>query len=369
MLSRSVWSSQPPSGSTSLFPLYCVLPLMDSQPRSADRHALERRLARLKVQRANAVTALVSSPRVVELLSRAHARRHARTPATGRALSAAQSQTQHNLVSTYHSVAGATAYLVCDPDPKATDNGRRLGVRLDICVARQMRDPPYHILLARAAPDQCEDTLRVVHHTLPPFVPLQDLSRKHLPLQHEPSTPSGAAPRQSLGAFVRAVRYELVSFHLRAAAIDALREELGLPKLRLACDDMELGHDQAANLRTRAQTPDPPGRRALSPFVLIAESGSRGEELNQIAHIVFVDADASVRNLHLMWSDGALGRALLSKDGDVTNVSARRVDGTRAPDLERRALGRIEGLLQRIRQRQKASDDMVHMFETDSSAS
>lgn len=133
---------------------------------------------------------------------------------------------EHTSVENLHrTLAGITAFRVQDPDPNAVDEGRVLGVRIDVFSPDERAfQTPYYVLLNR--PDGEGRELRVHKHTIPAFVPLQTLVRRYLPLREEDASEKQGS-EQDLSKFVRALRKELVAHHKRLDAFQKLKREMG----------------------------------------------------------------------------------------------------------------------------------------------
>ncbi|KAL1648327.1 hypothetical protein SLS58_002080 [Diplodia intermedia] len=110
-------------------------------------------------------------------IQRAQTRSH---PSAASALAAIEKQQKHNLENLHRTCAGVTAFRVKDPDPCAVDNGKILGVRIEVSVKGRFA-APYYLLLNRSSSGS--EDLRIHKHTIPPCIPLRGLAAKYLPQQ------------------------------------------------------------------------------------------------------------------------------------------------------------------------------------------
>jgi central kinetochore subunit Mal2/MCM21 len=158
--------------------------------------------------------------------------RHARStasasslPIISNALDQVETQAAANLSNLYRTCSGATAFRVRDPDPNAVDSGNVFGIRIDVFSTSERRFiTPYYVLLNH--PETDSDALKIHKHTIPPFIPVQQLATRYLPIPDPSTQSSDPATAQNLPAFLRALRRELVSHHKRLAALEALKTGL-----------------------------------------------------------------------------------------------------------------------------------------------
>jgi central kinetochore subunit Mal2/MCM21 len=278
------------------------------------------RLATLHAHRANLTTILLSQPSLPPAISQRPIT-HERAHRTATAL--IHTQRKRNLENVYRACAGVTAYKVRDPDPYAVDNGNVLGVRIDVSVRGQFVET-YHVLFNRPGGGKGEgsNVLRVHKHTIPGCIPLQALANKLVPQQGR---------EQDLVRFGRALRRELVGWHLR------LRGEAGLKE-----DGKSKGQEQA----------ETGIGKVLNAFVSDDEDEEDDEEMSRAREgpvkITDIEADEAVRELTITWSDGSTGVVRMMKDGEVDKAVFRSKEGMRDSALGRKAIGRIEGLVQRL---------------------
>ena len=173
---------------------------------------------------------------------------------------------------------------------------------------------PYYLLLNR--PRRGSEALKIHKHTIPPFIPLQQLVAKYLP---EPASHAGedevsrTAQPQNLPRFVRALRRELVAHHKRLEACETLKKELG------------------------------------------RKHGVDGVKM----------LDVTGCELEIAFTDGSIARLKVSTDGTIANIAVvpgRTADGEEALTGQARPLrqlkrviegrdGRIEGLADRLKRR------------------
>ncbi|KAL2353807.1 hypothetical protein BJ546DRAFT_1062586 [Cryomyces antarcticus] len=204
-------------------------------------------------------TTLLSSHHTLTRLRRADANAKSTTnarsnPRRSTALRLAESRHRANTRTLYRSLAGATTFVVQDPDPHAPDGGRVLGVRIDVCGAASPAYPhggseeemgtgaisngdgaqagagtrapglatPHYLLFRRTTSNPTSSSALTLHkHTLPPSIPLAALLRKYLP-QLSAADTAKPAPPQDLARLVAALRHTLAAQHLRLAALSAL---------------------------------------------------------------------------------------------------------------------------------------------------
>lgn len=171
--------------------------------------------------------------------------------------------------------------------------------------------------------------LRVHRHTVPAFIALSKLEGVYLPFpesareEHLDEGTSDAengepmkvskARKQDLRGFVRELRRELVSWHLRSDAVDLLREKLGLG------DE----HDTSSPSEKESRT----GIVSLAPTAI------------------------ETRYVRLEWEDGRVGRFKLSNTGLVERavVIGDKGRDQRTEEAMTGGGGRVEGLLERLR--------------------
>ncbi|KAF2274470.1 uncharacterized protein EI97DRAFT_357363, partial [Westerdykella ornata] len=232
--------------------------------------------------------------------------------------------------------AGVTAYRVKDPDPNAVDNGNLLGVRIDVSVEAKFVDT-YHVLFNR--PNTRFRTMLKIHrHTIPPCIPLRQLANRYLPQLRKDSSPE---VEQDLIRFGKLLRKELVSWHLRSAAVESLRREAGVldPKVRKG-----------------AETQGPSYGKVLNAFMSDEENEGDDSGVEERitgrqdgpAKIIEVESDLAVRQISLVWSNGQTAVAQIAKDGEIVRGAVRTRDGERLPQLERLLSGRMDGLVKRL---------------------
>ncbi|EAS34979.3 central kinetochore subunit Mal2/MCM21 [Coccidioides immitis RS] len=224
---------------------------------------------------------------------------------------------QNHALSNHHrAVFSTTSFPFKDPSPHSRSQNL-LGIRIDICTRGGRYSKPYYLLLERAHSDQT--LLRVHRHTIPTFIPLNQLERKYLAVPDVDSELQQALKakpgKQDLKRFVRQLRRELVAWHLRRDAIAWLREELGIDKVECVGDSQ--GSDSlAVKLGISSITP----------------------------------ASLEARYLRFEWRDGRVGQIQLSSQGLVERavvVSSEGRDMT-TENLFLRGDRRIETAVQRL---------------------
>jgi central kinetochore subunit Mal2/MCM21 len=288
---------------------------------------LHARIATLKAHRANLSSVLLSQPHLA-----------ARLQPDGRDNKSAHhinqiitQQSKRNLENIYRACAGVTSYKVKDPDPHALNEGNILGVSIDISLRGSFVET-YHVLLSVKQKDD-KRILGIHKHTIPPCIPLQQLSDKWLPASGKDEEND---PEQDLIRFGRLLRKELVSWHLRVNAVQESREEAGLAQSK-----------QDSEIEGFAST-----GKILNAFVSDDEASSdvaEGEEEDGSARILEIEADAAVRQITIAWSDRRTAVMAITKDGRVERAVCRTRDGARDVVLSRKAIGPMGGLLRRLR--------------------
>jgi len=288
---------------------------------------LQARIVTLEAHRANFAAILLSQP---HLSARLEQRPVKNEPNVLKAIKAVKNQVERNVENAYRICAGVTAYKVKDPDPYAVDNGNLLGVRIEVPIDGRFIEV-YNVLLNR--PEAMHKNMLKIHaHTIPTCIPLQSLADKWLP-----RTRSGAekTTEQNLIKFGKALRKELVSWHLRMSALKKLQAEA------------RVGDGTARQKRERPATSI---GQVLNAFVTDDEESEEDDisESSTEAKIMNIEANPSVREIRIEWSNGRMGVMQVTKDGEVEKATVREPDGSREPSLTRKAIGRIEGLIQRL---------------------
>ncbi|CAG5177838.1 uncharacterized protein ALTATR162_LOCUS8403 [Alternaria atra] len=288
---------------------------------------LHTRIATLKAHRANLSSVLLSQPHLA-----------ARLQSSGTHNKSADhvdqiitQQSKRNLENAYRACAGVTAYKVKDPDPHALNDGNILGVSIDVSLGGRFVET-YHVLLSVRQKDN-KRILRINKHTIPPCIPLQQLSDKWLPAGGKDEEND---PEQDLVQFGRLLRKELVSWHLRVNAVEELQKEAGLAKSR---PDSETEGFASTG-------------RVLNAFVSDDETSSDVEEADgetDSARILDIEADAAVRQITVVWSNRRTAVMSITKDGRVERAVCRTKDGARDDVFSRKAMGPISGLVRRLR--------------------
>lgn len=294
----------------------------------ADITDLRERIEILQAHRANIASILLSQPHLPTRLEQRPVL-HERNRRSAAKL--VQKQSTRNLENVYRACAGITAYKVKDPDPCAVDDGNVLGVRIEVSIRARFIET-YHVLFNR--PNVAHANVLKIHkHTIPPCIPLQPLANKWLPMAKK----SAEEPKeQDLVKFGRHLRKELVSWHLRLDALEKLRRDANLPKETVPREGPEV---------------EPPVGMVLNAFASDDEDSEEEESSDEHAaplRISRIDADTAVREITIGWSNGRVGIFKVTKDGEVERSVVRAKDGSRESSFSVRALGRVEGLVQRL---------------------
>ncbi|ORX98669.1 Cenp-O kinetochore centromere component-domain-containing protein [Clohesyomyces aquaticus] len=294
---------------------------------------LRARISHLQSHRANLASVLLSSPHIATRLQQ---RSVQSDPLRQKASGVVKRQSNRITENTYHACAGVTAYKVKDPDPNAIDHGNILGVRIEVAIGGKYIET-YNVLLNRPHPEDTA-TFRICHHTIPPCIPLQPLANRFLPMTGNDAT---TMTEQNLEKFGKALRKELVSWHLRSAAVKSLRAEAGLS-------------DKSSEEELEQEKEQYPVGRILNAFVSSdAEDSEEEEEARRKRqsgpmNITEIEPDHSVREIRVTWSNGHIGIVRVSKDGQVEKGVVRDAAGQRVSSLERKTVGRMEGLVHRL---------------------
>jgi central kinetochore subunit Mal2/MCM21 len=292
---------------------------MESAERlDSDISDLHDRIALLKAHRANLSSVLLSQPHLAARLG---------NDATVKRI--IDQQTKRNIENTYRACAGVTAYKVKDPDPYAVNDGSILGISIEVPVNGSFVDT-YHVLFTVRA-HESSTRLRIHKHTIPPCIPLQQLANKWLP-QGKEDTESAKEPEQDLVKFGRALRKELVGWHMRLQAVHDLRTEAKLPDAQ--ADD---GEDDFVS-----------GGKVLNAFVSDDSSDAEEDDGNGPIRILDIEADAAVRQMTITWSDGRTAVLVITKDGRVEKAICRARGGGRDVVSSTKAVGPLSGLLRRL---------------------
>ncbi|KAL4884781.1 Cenp-O kinetochore centromere component-domain-containing protein [Aspergillus karnatakaensis] len=271
---------------------------------------------------------------------------------------AAGSHTRSN----HHRIAfSTTTFPFKDPSPTADAavGKELLGVRIDICVRNGRFTKPYYVLLRKERVEgdkQDKVRVRVHRHTIPAFIPIEQLERRFLPDSarvpggadgnrgHDTEKPSlkekpSATPRrQNLQGFVREVRRQLVAWHMRMDAVYLLREQLGIIRRGV---DVYPDEDE-----------DGPWDKDMLVSVDfdsgVGESRLKKNDL-RIASLSPTALEASY--VRMEWEDGRVGRFKISNSGLVERAVVIGDDG-RDKALEAALTGgdrKVITLLDRLR--------------------
>ncbi|TAQ89508.1 hypothetical protein B7494_g2174 [Chlorociboria aeruginascens] len=212
-----------------------------------------------------------------------------------------EEQSLHNITNLYRTCATITPFNVNDPDPNAVSSGKVFALRIDVCSGGKYV-LPYYVFLNQPYVDS--DAWRVHRHTIPVYMHLDNISARYLPA---PKSAEKSA-KQDMNRFARAVRNEIVGYHIRVSVIKSLRKVFGLD-----------------------------------------ERGRKGKGKEKV--IVDVSAvDAEAKQVRIEWRDGRIGRCVVGDKGEVRKCVVIGEEG-RDRDVERRVLGgdgRMEGLGMRL---------------------
>ncbi|KAF2109803.1 Cenp-O kinetochore centromere component-domain-containing protein [Lophiotrema nucula] len=287
-------------------------------------------IANLQAHRSNLGSILLSSP---QLSTRLEQRSASNDRQRRNASKVVKKQSDRNAENVYRACAGVTAYKVKDPDPNAVDDGNILGVRIEVSVEGRFIDT-YHVLFNRPHPRH-KTVLKIHKHTVPPCIAIRPLANRFLPMSQKDAT---TATEQDLLKFGRSLRKEIVAWHLRTAAVERLRQNAGLPDKATRAAEEQRKH---------------PVGQVLNNFVSDGEEDSDEEERRRTrlgpVKIVAIDCDMSVSEIQVTWSDGRSATMKVMKDGRIERGVFRTKEGVRILDMSKRAIGRLEGLVERIR--------------------
>ncbi|KAF2752353.1 hypothetical protein M011DRAFT_394241 [Sporormia fimetaria CBS 119925] len=285
----------------------------------------------LRTRRRRVASVLLSNPHLTARLQQRPVReeRNRRN-----AVDLVEQQAKRNTEAAYRACTGITAYKVRDPDPMAVDEGNVLGVRIEVFVEGRFVDT-YHVLLIRPH-SKHESLLKIHHHTIPSCIPVHRLAHRYLPqLRKDEAEPA----EQDLVSFGRALRKELVSWHLRTAAIEKLRKRAELP---------------TGSAKERAEQKEPVFGHIANDFINDTEEDEEDSDMmeeegeRRAPKIARLEADAGVNKVTIIWTDGRTAVAQITKDGQVFKGAVKAKDGQRSTELERNLPGRIETLLDRL---------------------
>lgn len=193
-----------------------------------------------------------------------------------------ENREQYGNVNAHRLALGVTSFPFIDPSPETSDDPL-LAVRFDINRRGGATEAPYYLLCRRLNHDG--GPLVVHKHTLPAFIPLQHYQEQFLGIQDEgygfesPSFSDVSGHPQNLEGLVRRVRAELVAWHLRQDAIQAVRDDLGL--------------SAAAEANGHNASPQVESRTGVVSFDAVAEDASYAR---------------------IVWTNGRVGRLKIGKD-------------------------------------------------------
>ncbi|ODH36741.1 hypothetical protein ACO22_02690 [Paracoccidioides brasiliensis] len=227
---------------------------------------------------------------------------------------------KHNQVNHHRIAFSATSFPFKDPSPHSK-SPNLLGIRIDICTRHGTFVKPYYLLLRRVG-GQDKKFLQVYRHTIPIFIPLDQLEQRYLAVPRGDSE-LGKTPKQRLPRLVRELRRELVAWHLRCDALGWLQEELGI-----SSQNGKHGVPSSPHHPSDDRLP----KNGLG--------------------IVSVAATAlDTRYIRLEWQDGRVGRIKLSNEGLVERAIVIGDEGRdkTIENLFTGGNGRIESVITRLR--------------------
>ncbi|KAF2799214.1 hypothetical protein K505DRAFT_321295 [Melanomma pulvis-pyrius CBS 109.77] len=295
----------------------------------SDISDIRARIATLQSHRANLTSILLAQPHLSTHISQGPATNERQRGLASKLVAAQQQRIVENV---YRACAGVTAYKVKDPDPHAVDNGSILGVRIEVAIRGRFIDT-YHVLFNRPN-SRHKLMLKIYKHTIPPCIPLQALRNKWLPATEKDASDMA---EQKLVSFGKGLRKELVAWHLRTEAVEKLRVAAGL-------------RDRNAGEATEKRKPTI--GKVLNAFVSDDEDEEEEDVPTQRrdgpVKITEIEADMGVREITITWSNGQTGVLSVTKDGRIDKAVVFTAHGVRVSELGRKALGRIEGLVQRL---------------------
>ncbi|KAJ5162228.1 Centromere protein Cenp-O [Penicillium capsulatum] len=306
---------------------------MPPTPESAMVNANQVQVNRLQRQKRVLASSLLSSNPIQRILRKAPP---TITNINDEVSPLAHAANTHSQSNHYRIAFGTTAFPFKDPSPTAPSENL-LGVRIDVCVRNGRFTKPYYVLLRRErSRGENQKRLRVYRHTVPSFISIAKLENFYLPFpgagrksdtnenesgsEEDPVTTQkrqNAGRKQDLRGFVRELRRELVSWHLRTDAVDLLRERLGLEE-----------GDSPSSAEDRLSPESRCGILSLEPTAIEA------------------------RYMRLEWEDGRVGRFKLTNSGIVERAVVIGDRGRDKPseDAMTGKGGRIETLLDRLKE-------------------
>lgn len=231
---------------------------------------------------------------------------------------------KHAQSNNHRIVFSTTTFPFKDPSPH-TESPDLLGIRIDVCLRDGSFTKPYYLLLKRAGENR--KALQLHRHTIPVFIPLQQLARKYLPGPQSGDANVALKPwkkrRQDLRKLVQELRRELVAWHLRRDAVAFLQEELGI-----------------TNNNTGEESQTEPGLAQRDP-----NSASWKLGISSVS-----PTSIEARYVRLEWRDGRAGRVKLSNRGLIERAVIIGDEG-RDKAIETAIVGgdgRVENLVQRL---------------------
>lgn len=156
---------------------------------------------------------------------------------TARAEALLQKSKRQNQEELYRFCPGVTAFCIPDSDLHATECEDIFGIRIDVLLGgKALNSYITDILVITCALGKATESyflyfklnkpagsiLNLYEHTLPDFLPLEDLTTTYMPM----SVQEPYSHKENLQSFVRELRHLLMSFHLRKAAVEKMQEQL-----------------------------------------------------------------------------------------------------------------------------------------------
>ncbi|KAL4975193.1 Cenp-O kinetochore centromere component-domain-containing protein [Aspergillus desertorum] len=233
----------------------------------------------------------------------------------------------------HHRIAfSTTTFPFEDPSP-VTDGGagkdskNLLGVRIDICVRNGRFTKPYYILLRKvraaagdAEKDQTEIRLKIHRHTIPAFIPVQQIERILLPdhahvladsdgngndnIDQPKKKLTPPTRKQNLQLFVREIKRQLVAWHMRLDAIYFIREQIGI--IQRGVDPYP--DDEEDGLWDRD---------VLVDVGFDSGVGETRLKKNEFGIVSFSPTAVEAAYVRVEWEDGRVGRFKISDSGKV----------------------------------------------------
>lgn len=232
---------------------------------------------------------------------------------------------QQSSFDTHRLGIGVVSFPFNDPSPEMQSKNPLLGIQIDICDRAGRFDSPYYLFCVRAGDVEgpASQEFRIHRHTIPASVQVQEYEKQYLPLPDEGygsensvSSSAGGSRRQDLYGLVDRIRHDLVAWRLRQDAIEAIREQLGLPTKK-PHEHLPGSYTDASN--KEHQPDEERGEHVPIPDVEapVGRFGVREFEATG------VDA----RQVRILWSDDRLGRIKVSDTGRIDKAAVFGSEG------------------------------------------